>query len=205
LVALLAVSTRSLAACLVSAVIAGLFYKTIGGSPYAFFGAFDQLAIGGLAAIYAPALRTRLPDRSSRALRWLGLAAITALYFTAPFSQPYWTTCVALAAVVYIVGSPTKPIASPPLLRVVERFGILSYEIYLFHMVLFWATTFLVRAFHSTFLFGIVNWAVLGVRLWLIYFVSSLIAKHYSDPANASIREFLNRRSAISARLPTPT
>jgi peptidoglycan/LPS O-acetylase OafA/YrhL len=133
-------------------------------------------------------------------MRWLGLAAITALYFTKPFSQTYLTTYVALAAVVYIVGSKAKPTTSPAILRIVERFGILSYEIYLFHMVLFWATDFLVHAFHSTFMFGIVNWTVLGVRLWMIYFVSSLIAKHYSDPANASIREFLNRRSAISAR-----
>jgi peptidoglycan/LPS O-acetylase OafA/YrhL len=200
LVALLAVSTRALAACLISAVIAGLFYKTTGGSPYAFFGAFDQLAIGGLAAIYAPALRIRLSGRSSQVLRWIGLTAIGSLYFTAPFSQPYWTTCVALATAVYIAGSQIKPAYSGRVFRAVERFGILSYEIYLFHMVLFWATSFLAHASHSTFLFGIVNWAVLGVRLWLIYFVSSLIAKHYSDRANVSIREFSNRPSAMVAR-----
>jgi peptidoglycan/LPS O-acetylase OafA/YrhL len=197
LIALLAVSTRTLAACLITAVIAGLFYKMTGGNPYAFFGAFDQLAIGGLAAIYTPALRTRLSDRSSQVLRWLGLAAIAVLYFTKPFSQTYWTTCVAVAAIVYIVGSPTKPIISSPLLHVIERFGILSYEIYLFHMVVFWATDFLAHAFHSTFLFGVVNWTVLGVRVWLIYFVSSLIAKHYSEPANTSIRNFLNGRSPL--------
>lgn len=197
LVALLVTTTRALAFCLVTAVIVGLLYKATGGSQYAFFGAFDQLAIGGLAAIYAPSIRTHLSDRSSRALRWLGIAAITALYFTAPFSRPFWTTCVAVAAAVYIVGSQVKSPSSRPLLHTVEHFGILSYEIYLFHMVVLWATTFLIRAFHSAALFGIVKFAVLGFRLWMIYFVSSLVAKHYSDPANASVRKFFNRQSAI--------
>jgi peptidoglycan/LPS O-acetylase OafA/YrhL len=201
LVALLVASTRALVVCLFAAVIAGLFYKTTGGSQYAFFGAFDQLAIGGLAAIYAPSLRTRLSDRSSQALRWLGVAAITALYFTTSFNQPYWTTCVAVGAAIYIIGSPTKPLASTLLLRIVERFGVLSYEIYLSHMVLLWTTDFLAHAFHSTFMFGIVNWMVLAFRFWLIYFVSSLIAKHYSDPTNVWVREFFDRRSSLGTRV----
>jgi hypothetical protein len=72
-----------------------------------FFGTFDQLALGGLLAVFAPKLREAIGVTYLPPLRWVGLIGIALVCATTDATvDPTWVSLVALSAAFYIVGSP---------------------------------------------------------------------------------------------------
>jgi peptidoglycan/LPS O-acetylase OafA/YrhL len=131
---ILLVTKSRLVIALGIAVLAGLSSRYLFSNLYSFSGTFDQLAIGGLTAIFAPLLTRHTPGM----LRWIRSASLTsiiALWFCADIHNPLSQTAIALAAATYLAASIQSNSKSLLVLQPIESFGFLSYEIYLFHMM----------------------------------------------------------------------
>jgi peptidoglycan/LPS O-acetylase OafA/YrhL len=205
LVCLLAVTKSRLVVVLVIAFISGYFYRSEPKYIYSFFATFDQLALGGLLAVFAGKLRGAIPDVYLPPLRWLGLIGISTLCATTDATvDPHWVSLIALSAALYIVGSPDTQVSSRFPLRLVEAFGRLSYEIYLAHLVLFWAmapwgvklqvpismlaSRFAQIGIAPVMSTGAANLMLLFASLAVNLAVCFAIAKLYSEPINRAIR-----------------
>lgn len=169
-------------------VVFGLLYRTKYSYSYAFFGTFDQIAIGGLAAILGPKLAVRVSAPTMIGLRIVGLAGLAILYATTSYMHPAYLSLVALCAAAYIAGS-IRPASEGRLaLRPLESIGIFSYEIYLFHFIVLWPLAPISLYVRSPDYFGVRNWLMMFGTLAIIYVLGLAIARFYSEPLNRLIR-----------------
>jgi peptidoglycan/LPS O-acetylase OafA/YrhL len=117
---------------LIALVIYGPIFRSRLTSPdvYSFFGNFDLLAMGCLAAIHAPQIKRWHAD-----MRWIG-ATLIAMTFFATVLTLQWTlppTLVGAGTVLYLLGSTsTEPTQPSMLFEPLQTAGRLSYEMYLF-------------------------------------------------------------------------
>jgi peptidoglycan/LPS O-acetylase OafA/YrhL len=182
---------------LISLVAFGPYFRSKLGAPdvYTFFGNFDQLAMGCLAAIHADRIKRGFTD-----LRWAGLALIGLTFFGTILTQS-WTwppTFVGIGATLYLLGSSSGDARQTLLFRPLEEAGKLSYEMYLFHFPILGV---LVRptydALHLTAFFGPrISWVCLAVLIAALFAVSLLISRYFSDPLNKFIRGLHVKRAS---------
>ncbi|MFM0213388.1 acyltransferase [Paraburkholderia sediminicola] len=125
-------------------IVIGPFYRLAhqgdeGGFLYAYFASFDGIAIGCWTALLAK--RIALRGRAATLLQCVAVAAMTFLYLDAPIGETnvLGVTGMALGTAVLLLGAygrPATPVAGG--VRVLlgfEWFGRLSYELYLFHLI----------------------------------------------------------------------
>ncbi len=166
------------------------------GFLFAYFASFDAIAIGCCAALLAQ----RLPLRRRKALLQAAVViAMAALYLCRPIAETniLGVTAIALGTAVLLVTDDQQP--SRPSLRVDWLktpfcwLGRLSYELYLFHVVVLGAmrTVAPPRAMH-----GDTRLLLLAAYLAGSAALSSAVAHSYSEPLNRSIRRYLGGHSS---------
>lgn len=172
---------------------------------HSFFTTVDQLAIGCLVAAYAPRIRTWIKSANLTYLRLASIALIAVLLFeTRPMDGAEWCTLMALGAAGFIIASPSTRERSPIVFRPLESFGRLSYEIYLFHMMVFWALTPVGAWSQTTGLPRTSAVVLLVVAIGLCGLLGHVIAKAYSEPLNRRIRHALSGIQVGEAVGPSP-
>ncbi|WP_232452218.1 acyltransferase family protein [Burkholderia ubonensis] len=171
-----------------------------GGFLYAYLACFDGIAIGCCAAVLAD--RPRWRAFAQPAVQWLAAAAMSVLYFAWPIAQSHvaGVTAMAFGTAVLLVGAHARAAGGDArgsrLLAPLRWSGRLSYELYLFHLVVLGGmrTLFPPRATS-----GDDRLLLLAAYLVLSAGVSAAIARGYATPLD----RFVKRRwTRASARMP---
>ena len=167
---------------------------------YAYLASFDGIAVGCCTALLAP--RAGFSGVRANVAQLLVIAAMAALYLarSIAITNVYGVTLMALGTACLLLQAGHRP-GGPPSERrrasaVLEWFGKLSYELYLFHLIVLG----LLRS----------AWppdAALGdgkLALLVIYFAASaaiaaVVGRAYSEPLNRGIRAWLGGRRPASA------
>jgi peptidoglycan/LPS O-acetylase OafA/YrhL len=168
---------------------------------YAYFACFDAIAIGCCTALLARRVTLRGPLRAW--LRGLTAVAMTGLYLAWPISDAHvlGVTAMALGTAVLLLTGPAPDTetarrssrAAAPF----EWFGRLSYELYLFHLIVL---GLLKTHFPRAAVTGDDRLALLALYLLLSAALGWLIARVYSEPLNRGIRRRLTRGASPSRR-----
>jgi peptidoglycan/LPS O-acetylase OafA/YrhL len=167
------------------------------GFLYAYFACFDGIAIGCCTALLADQPLWRA--LAMRTTQWLTVAGMTVLYLAWPIAQShvFGVTGIALGTAVLLIGAYANGArGSARLLAPLRWSGKLSYELYLFHLVVLGGlrTLYPPSAMH-----GNEKPLLLGVYLVLSAAVSILIARGYATPLDRFVkRQWLG----ASARVP---
>jgi peptidoglycan/LPS O-acetylase OafA/YrhL len=183
------------AVCLAAIVIGPLYrYQHADNEIFFMYGypaCFDAIALGCLTAMAA--CRMALPVRSGRALRWLALALLGAVYLRGiDGNEVFGFSFIALASAAYLLGATGDAGGRASTLRVWQMpvaalrwLGRHSYEMYLFHIIVL----ALMRNVLSK------DQLSYAARLpWFALFLSVsallawLVARYVSEPTNAAIR-----------------
>lgn len=183
-------------------ILAGPLYRLAhqgdeGGFLYAYLACFDGIAIGCCAAVAAA--HASFPKLTRRWVRALLTGAMGLLYLSWPIGQSnvLGVTAMSVATALLLLGVQTEHAEAPRshatgLLSVVAACGRLSYEIYLFHLVVLG----LIRTAYPPVI------AAGDDRVWLMgaYFLLSLglgaaIARAYTEPLNRLTRQWAESRS----------
>jgi peptidoglycan/LPS O-acetylase OafA/YrhL len=167
-----------------------------GGFLYAYFACFDGIAIGCCTALLA----RRIPMRGLAAtvLQTLTVAAMTFLYLYRPIGQTnvLGVTAMALGTAVLLSGAchrPSGPVLEhTPVLVGLGWFGRLSYELYLFHLIVLGAMR---TIFPHRVVVGDEKLLLLAAFLVLSAALSAGVARLYAEPLNRSIRRSLARQA----------
>ncbi len=162
-----------------------------GGFLYAYFASFDGIAIGCCTALLAK--RIALRGRAATLVQCVVVAAMACLYLAGPIAETnvLGVTGMALGTAVLLLGAYSRP-ATPAIggVRVLlgfEWFGRLSYELYLFHLIVLGAmrTLWPPRVVTGDFkLLLLVEFFVLSAAL------SAGIARLFAEPLNRRIRDW---------------
>lgn len=155
---------------------------------YAYFACFDGIAIGCCTALLAD--RPLWRALAKRTAQWLTIAGMTVLYLAWPIAQShvFGVTGIALGTAVLLIGAHADDACgSARLLAPLRLSGKLSYELYLFHLVVLGGirTLYPPSATH-----GNEKLLLLGAYLVLSAAVSTLIARGYAKPLD----HFVKRR-----------
>ncbi len=203
LLILLVPRRRTVALALLLPALLAILYAWDGGRKIRdVFATFDQLAVGALVACYAEALRRRIPAGTLPLLRWSAGAAMALLYVAStPLTSSLWLALAAVVTGVYLVGAVPAPMRdSPAPLRGLESMGTLSYEIYLFHMLVFWAMAPLGALAAATAYPGLSTLGLLFLGIIGNYGLGLAVSRLYSEPCNRLIRRGRSARPAESER-----
>ena len=154
-----------------------------GGFLFAYFAAFDGIAIGCMTAYLAARLTLAVP-------RWLPITVsigMTALYLCAPIGATniWGVTAMATGTAVLLLGADTPILAGTRLARAVAWFGRLSYELYLFHLIVLGLMRTIVPPRSIT--------GDRSLLLLLVFLVSSsaiaaLIGRYFAEPLSRALR-----------------
>jgi peptidoglycan/LPS O-acetylase OafA/YrhL len=166
------------------------------GDLVAYFGCFDVIDIGVLAAIVARRLSGRVPRRTLRLMQLMGAALAFGTYAFLNIGAHYviGATLAGLGCAMMLFssqllqGKPAKP-------TFLGNIGSMSYEIYLFHMAI---QALLVHFLPSP--SGATQYVTFALVMAITYFVCAGIANGFSRPLNRWIRD----RFAKSRALITP-
>jgi peptidoglycan/LPS O-acetylase OafA/YrhL len=162
-----------------------------GGFLYAYFACFDAIAIGCCAALLARRVVWR--DSAQTVLRWLAGAGMTFVYMVWPIgtSNVFGVTAIALGTALYLLA--TQHTEGTKRRRtgfsvVLEGLGKLSYELYLFHLVVLG----LLRAMypHSG-VTGDEKLVLLGGYLLFSACLAAAVARLYAEPLKRIVRKRL--------------
>ncbi len=164
---------------------------------YAYPACFDGIAIGCCTALLAE--RVALRGRATAALQVAIIAGMAFLYLWRPIAQTnvLGVTLMALGTAVLLLGahgSPTGPVLERSrALGALGWLGRLSYELYLFHLVVLGGMRV---AFPSRIVAGDGKLLLLAAYLALSGALAALVARFYAEPLNRGLR----RLSASHAR-----
>lgn len=185
-------SRKLLISGLVAIVIIGPIRRYTTASPYLYFGNFDEMAMGVLAALHIGKLQ-QLGSWSPRLLRYSGIFIIAANFLWTQDAHACFTwgpTLMGIGAAVYLLGSGRTDARPTFALSTLEKLGELSYEIYLSHM-------FLLTALHPIFL-SVMNSSprvqIITGYVWPTVLLAALlcgaqlVSRFFSEPANRLIR-----------------
>ncbi|MBN3790198.1 acyltransferase [Burkholderia sp. Ac-20353] len=166
-----------------------------GGFLYAYFASFDAIAIGCCTALLAE--RIAWHGRSRTLLQCVATTAMTFVYLYRPIADGnvLGVTAMAIGTAVLLLAAddrPTEPAFRRARVSAVFGwfgwFGRLSYELYLFHLIVL---GLLRTIFPPSSVTGDVKLALLASYLLLSAGLSLAIARLYSEPLNRSIRQRL--------------
>ncbi|KWF95054.1 acyltransferase [Burkholderia cepacia] len=164
-----------------------------GGFLYAYFASFDGIAIGCCTALLAE--RKRWQRLAAPLVQGLVAAAMAALYLAWPIAESHvaGVTAMALGTAVLLIGAHVNGTRAPGrLLAPLRRAGTLSYELYLFHLIVlgglrtFWPPS----ATH-----GDTRLLLLIAYLALSAVLSAAIARGYATPLDRFIKRVASRPS----------
>lgn len=174
-----------------------------GGFLYAYFASFDGIAIGCCTALLARRLVLR--GHEAQVLQTFIVAGMTCLYLWGPIAQTnvLGVTAMALGTAGLLLIAHNQPSGLTPehtrAFSTLAWFGKLSYELYLFHLIVLGAMRTVLPP-HS---------AIGDEKLWLLagflvlsVGLSALVARFYAGPLNRGIRQFFFKRSAKSTPEP---
>ena len=158
---------------------------------YSYFGGMDAIALGCLTALVVS--RVRFSPAALRALAWTGFALLVAMlgFSGFPFLFPLGATgleesILALGTCLVIIAAAHTQWTCPAVLRPLRRLGQRSYEVYLTHMFVLFAFLHLFLALNRP------MWCIPLYFLLAIVvatFLGDLVARFYSDPVNAFLRQ----------------
>lgn len=188
---------RFIAAFWLAIVAIGPFYRLThqadeSGFLYAYFASFDGIAIGCCTALLAR--RVRLDGLTARLLQPAVIAGMVFLYLIRSIGETnvYGVTLMALGTATLLLASNTSqsgPVASRNRgLRMVEWFGRLSYELYLFHLIVL---ALMRTALPPPTVAGQEKLLLLAVFLALSAALAMAIGRFYAEPLNRRIRRLL--------------
>lgn len=174
-------------ACIVIGPVHRLFHQgDEGGFLYAYFACFDAIAIGCCVALLAKRIQWHGRVRTISAA--FVSAAMTFVYLAWPIgeSNVLSVTGMALGTAVLLLAAPDRPSRlHGRLTRLIEWFGRLSYELYLFHLIVLG----LLRTFFPpSSVQGDEKLVLLASYLLVSAALSALIARCYAEPLNRAIR-----------------
>jgi len=175
-------------------IIAGPLYRFAnqgdeGSYLYAYLASFDGIAIGCCTALLAQ----RLALRGPAARVWQGVVAVmmAALYLWRPIGQTnvLGVTGMAFGTAVLLLGAAGQPAGEvrrgvPPL-AALGWFGRLSYELYLFHLLVLGIMR---TAFPPRAVAGDVKMLLLVAFLALSAGLAALVSRFFAEPLNRRIR-----------------
>lgn len=178
--------------------LVGPFYRMAhqddeSGFLFAYLASCDGIAIGCMAAVLAT--RWRLEGLAARLLQPAFCCGMVALYLWRSIGATniWGVTAMALGAAVLLVAS--APHANGPLatrsrlLRGVEWTGRLSYELYLFHLIILGLLRTLLPA-ATVPAAGMARLVLLAVFLIGSGLLTSLISRFFSEPLNRRLRGY---------------
>lgn len=170
---------------------------------FSWLGCADLISIGCLTAILNHKFVTFTKNNYiNTSLRLIGMFSIIILLlnYDAKKNLIYIPTILSLATALFLLGSnfssslhclwaPWKLI-----IKILESFGKLSYEIYLFHIAIILAFAHLI---HNCILFlnansNMILFLFKSSLLLLIFIICKIISKFFSEPLNKMIRSILN-------------
>jgi peptidoglycan/LPS O-acetylase OafA/YrhL len=181
-------------------IVIGPIYRFVhqgdeGGFLYAYFACFDGIAVGCCTALLVK--RITLQGRARMLLQWLAVAVMMFVYLYRPIGQSnvMGVTAMALGTAILLLTAQSCP-AGPPVQRsrvfaVFQWVGSLSYELYLFHLIVL---GMLRTMFPPTNVAGDERLLLLAGFLLLSAGLSVLIARLYAEPLNRNIRQRLVTR-----------
>ncbi|MBR8137957.1 acyltransferase family protein [Burkholderia cenocepacia] len=190
--------TRLLAFWLLIAAIGPVYRYTHpgdeGGFLYAYFACFDGIAIGCCTALLAE--RAQWRKLAATPVQWLVATLMTALYLAWPIAESHvlGVSAMALGTAVLLIGAHAERApARGRLLAPLRWSGRLSYELYLFHLIVLGA----LRTFWppST-THGDGKLVLLVAYLALSAGVSAVIARGYATPLDRFIKRAASRPAA---------
>ncbi|AOI62047.1 acyltransferase family protein [Burkholderia diffusa] len=165
-----------------------------GGFLYAYFACFDGIAIGCCTALLAD--RPLWRAVTMRTTQWLTVAGMAVLYLAWPIAQShvFGVTGIALGTAVLLINAHASGAAgNVRLLAPLRWSGKLSYELYLFHLVVLGGLRTLYPPLATQ---GNEKLLLLGVYLVLSAAVSTLIARGYATPLDRFVKRKWLRASA---------
>jgi peptidoglycan/LPS O-acetylase OafA/YrhL len=186
-------------ACIVVGPIYRFFHQgDEGGYLYAYFACFDAIAIGCCAAPLARQVvwRGRAPMAT-----WLTAAGMTFVYLSWPIgeSNVFGVTAIAFGTAVLLLAADDRPDGSTKrsmrAFAVPEGLGRLSYELYLFHLIVL---GLLRTIFPPSSVTGDEKLALLLGYLLLSASLGAAIARIYAAPSNRFVRRWLVQRKSRS-------
>jgi peptidoglycan/LPS O-acetylase OafA/YrhL len=191
--AILLRSERVLVAVLILVVINGLRDRTYHADLLSYAGTFDMIDMGALAAIAARRLKPRLIFVTP--LRWGGLFLAFATYLFMPLDGHEKTgpSLVAGGTALALFANHFYASQSKVRFAVTAKIGECSYEIYLFHSIIF---LLLAPAFSGAPWLN--AWTGFLIALLVVFIFSLALRKLFSNPANYLIRSLDSKRSASS-------
>ena len=171
-------------------IIVGPFYRFAhqgdeGGLLYGYFACFDGIAIGCCTALVAK----RIPMRGVWATiaQGFAVAGMTLLYLCAPIGRTavVGVTAMAFGTAVLLLGAHHRPGGRT---GVLGWFGRLSYELYLFHLIVLGTIR---TAFPPAGVVGDEKLLLLATFFVLSALLGAGIARFYAEPLNQGIRRRL--------------
>lgn len=187
-------------------IVAGPAYRFFhqgdeGGYLYAYFACFDAIAMGCCAALLARRVRWR--GRARSMATWLTAAGMAFVYLTWPIreSNVFGITAMAFGTAVLLLAAHERPDGST-IQRVrtsaaFEELGRLSYELYLFHLIVL---GLLRTIFPPSGVAGNEKLVLLVGYLLLSACLAVSIAQFYAGPSNRIVRKWLRQtRSQIES------
>lgn len=157
---------------------------------YAFFATWDQIALGSIVAMNKDRITPLLSGLQCTVLKLTGSALIIIIYLTTKMTDnPLCVSGVAVGAAAYLMSIDESRTFGPILVRPLASFGRLSYEIYLSHLMIFWAMAALARLYPVLEQPGLAAIFFFLVTLAITYGLSLVISRFYSEPINRAIRD----------------
>jgi peptidoglycan/LPS O-acetylase OafA/YrhL len=167
-----------------------------GGFLYAYFACFDGIAIGCCTALLAKRIRVR--GFALTTLQVFTVAAMALLYLYRPIAQTnvLGVTVMALGTAVLLLGAHQRPphlvVENSRALASLRWLGRLSYELYLFHLIVLGAMR---TIFPPPGVVGDEKLFLFAVFLVLSAALSQAVARFYAEPLNRRIRRSLARQT----------
>ncbi|WP_343726379.1 acyltransferase [Burkholderia seminalis] len=162
-----------------------------GGFLYAYFACFDGIAIGCCTALLAE--RARWQVLAAAPVQWLVAAGMTALYLAWPIAESHvpGVSAMALGTAVLLIGAHAeRERAQGRVLAPLRWSGRLSYELYLFHLIVLGA---LRTVWPPSGTHGDGKLALLVAYLVLSAGSSAVIARGYATPLDRLIKRLALR------------
>jgi peptidoglycan/LPS O-acetylase OafA/YrhL len=157
---------------------------------YGYLACFDAIAMGCLAALLA---RSWLPATGpARAMRWLGAAAIAAIYLRGYDGiEALGFSMMGLAVAVFLLGAAGAAAPGVIAMRIgapLRWLGRHSYEMYLYHIIVLGLMRNVALKADLTYATRL-PWLLLFLALSAI--LAALVARYIAEPANKALRRRL--------------